>query len=258
MEGACVLACVEVDKAEVVRDDPLKGIEVEGALQARDGGDVTLLAEEAHSNVVPELRRIRRGHGGDPVLDKSHVHVRVVLDDGAGGKDGLGILGVVGERVTEEVESAVILSETQVEQPHRGEHLRVVWRELERLQVDLYSSAEVLLERVHLAQLDVGHVVLLDGVGLLEAVRRLVVLLEVHVAETLVVPDFPVVLVEPHSFLVNVQRGLVLAQKVERTAHLLEVVDVVRVQARGGLEELQGVLYFSSLALNESCGGPRA
>lgn len=37
-------------------------------------------------------------------LDQSDVHVGVVLDDGARGEDGLGVLRVVGERVAQVVE----------------------------------------------------------------------------------------------------------------------------------------------------------
>ena len=48
MEGRGVLARREVHKAEVVRDDPLKGVEEERALEARYSRDVLLLAEEAH------------------------------------------------------------------------------------------------------------------------------------------------------------------------------------------------------------------
>jgi hypothetical protein len=33
-----------VDQAEVVRDDPLKGAQVQRLLEARDGGDVALLS----------------------------------------------------------------------------------------------------------------------------------------------------------------------------------------------------------------------
>ena len=57
----------------------------------------------------------------------------VVLDDRAGGEDGLRVAGVVRERVTEEVESLVVLSQPQVEQTHGGQQLGVLRRELERL-----------------------------------------------------------------------------------------------------------------------------
>ena len=109
----------------------------------------------------------------------------------------------------------------------------------------------LLLQREDLAELHVRRVVPLDGVGALEAVGRRLVLLQVHVAQPLIVPDLPVVDAYPLCLLVDVQRRLVLAQQVERAAHLLEVADVVRVEARRRLEELQRLLYLAALALDQ-------
>ena len=67
MEGGGVLAGVQVDEAKIVRDDPLEGVEEEGALEARDRGDEALLAEEAHADVIPQLRRVGCLHGRDAV-----------------------------------------------------------------------------------------------------------------------------------------------------------------------------------------------
>eukprot|EP00962_Isochrysis_galbana_P001486 scaffold392_cov101-Isochrysis_galbana.AAC.2 len=69
VEGRRVLASVEVDQPQIVRDNPLKRVEEEGALEAGDGGNVALLAEEAHADVVPQLRRVWRLHRRDAVLD---------------------------------------------------------------------------------------------------------------------------------------------------------------------------------------------
>ena len=44
VEGGGVLPRVQVHEAEIVRDDPLEGVEVERALEARDARDVALLA----------------------------------------------------------------------------------------------------------------------------------------------------------------------------------------------------------------------
>mmetsp|Transcript_43480 Transcript_43480/g.107532 ORF Transcript_43480/g.107532 Transcript_43480/m.107532 type:complete len:361 (-) Transcript_43480:24-1106(-) len=251
VEGARVLPRVEVHQPEVVRDDPLERVEVERALEAGDGGNVALLAEEAHADVVPELSRVGRRHRRHAVLDQRNVHVGVVLDDRARREDGLGVLRVVRQRVSQEVEGTVVLAQAEVEQPHRREHLRVVGREVECLEVHLDCGAEVLLQRVHLAKLHVGGVVLLNRVGLLEAVDRLFVLLQVHLAQPLVVPHLPVLFVEPHRLLVDVERSLVLAEQVERAADLLEVVDVVWVEAGRCLEELQRVLDLATLPLDQ-------
>ena len=75
MERRGVLPRVQVDQPEIVRDDPLERVEVQRALEARDRRDEALLAEEAHADVVPQLRGVRRLHGGDAVLDERHVHV---------------------------------------------------------------------------------------------------------------------------------------------------------------------------------------
>ena len=56
-KGGGELRGVEVHEAEVIARDPLKGAEVEGALEARDGCDVALLAKVAEAHVVPDLWR---------------------------------------------------------------------------------------------------------------------------------------------------------------------------------------------------------
>ena len=109
----------------------------------------------------------------------------------------------------------------------------------------------LLLQREDLAQLHVRGVMALDRVGALEAVRRALVLLEVHIAQPLVVPNLPVVDADALRLLVHVERRLVLAEEVERTADLFQVADVVRIQAGRRLEELQRVLDLAALALDK-------
>ena len=79
-----------------------------------------LFPEEAHPDVVPELRGVGRRKGSHAVLHQRHVHVAVVLDDGSGSEDGLGVGGVVGEAVPEEVKRLVVFSHAQIQQPWRG------------------------------------------------------------------------------------------------------------------------------------------
>mmetsp|Transcript_19692 Transcript_19692/g.37528 ORF Transcript_19692/g.37528 Transcript_19692/m.37528 type:complete len:213 (-) Transcript_19692:538-1176(-) len=145
VKRACKLPSVEMDQAEVVANDPLKGIQVQGLLQASDGRDVPLLSEEAHAYVVPHLRRVGRLHRGDAVLDERHVHVRVVLDDAAGGQDGLGVLGVVRQRVAQKIERAVVLAHPQVQQAYGGQDLWVLGGEFQSLQVQLDGHLVVFL-----------------------------------------------------------------------------------------------------------------
>jgi hypothetical protein len=48
----------------------------------RLGFDVAMLAEEAHADVVPQLRRVGRLHRCHAVLDQRDVHVLVGGDEG--------------------------------------------------------------------------------------------------------------------------------------------------------------------------------
>jgi hypothetical protein len=54
----------------------------------------------------------------------------------------------------------------------------------------------------------------LHGVSVVESLNRLVVLLQVHVTQAHVVPDFPVVDSDTLRFLIHFQGGFVLAEKV--------------------------------------------
>ena len=46
----------EVDEAQIVEDLPVEWGQVGGALEAGDGSHELALAEEAHADVVPQLR----------------------------------------------------------------------------------------------------------------------------------------------------------------------------------------------------------
>lgn len=96
-------------KAKVVADDPLEGVEIQGALQARNCCHVVAcnprvthsqgtqnmsqfhaslagmhmstnrtFAEKAHADVIPELCRVRCLHGGDAILLQGCVHLLVI------------------------------------------------------------------------------------------------------------------------------------------------------------------------------------
>ena len=54
---------------------------------------VFLLAKEAHSDVVPELRRLGGGSGRHSVLSEGHVVVTMVLNHGTCCQNGLGVGG---------------------------------------------------------------------------------------------------------------------------------------------------------------------
>ena len=76
-------------------------------------------------------------------------------------------------------------------------------------------------------------------------------MLQVHVAQPLVVPNLPVVDADAQRLLVHIERGLVSRQQVQRATHLLQVRDVVRVEACCRLEELQRLVDLAALALDE-------
>jgi len=49
VKGGGILVGVEMHEAEVVRNDPFERIQIQGTLQARNRGNVTLLAKETHA-----------------------------------------------------------------------------------------------------------------------------------------------------------------------------------------------------------------
>jgi hypothetical protein len=190
--------------------------------EAGNSRDVALLAEEAHADVVPELRRVGRLHRRHPVLDERYVHVGVVLDNGARGQDSLGVGGVMCQRVAQEVKRPEVLPHAQVQQADCGQELRVFRRKLECLEVDLDRALVVFFLRENEAQLHEGGVVALDRVGALERVLGRLELAQVRQAQPFVVPDLPVVLVSHSQGLLQaVKRRLVLAQQEQHSPHLL-------------------------------------
>mmetsp|Transcript_25181 Transcript_25181/g.44904 ORF Transcript_25181/g.44904 Transcript_25181/m.44904 type:complete len:351 (-) Transcript_25181:115-1167(-) len=248
VEGGGVLAGVEVDQAEVVRDDPLKGAQVQRLLEARDGGDVALFPEEAHADVAPELRRVGHRDGRDAVLDERDVHVAVVLDDGARGEDGLGVLRVVREAAAQKVKRAIVFAHAEVEQTQGGQYLGILRAKLDRLQTCVNGRSVVISHGVDLGNLNIRRVVFLNLVRRLKRLQRPVVGLHVHEAQPLVVHRLPV-LHAPHPprLLVHLDRRLVLAQQVKAARHLPQVGRVVGVQRGGLLEQLQRLLDLALL-----------
>ena len=61
----------------------------------------------------------------------------------------------------------------------------------------------------------------LNGVRAREALHRLYVLAEIHVAQAFIVPDFPVVWCELLCFVIDVVRRPMTSEQVERLANLL-------------------------------------
>ena len=60
VEGRGVLARVKVNEAEVVRDDPLEGVKIQGALQARDGLRDAGERRNAEQGAGKEERMVKR------------------------------------------------------------------------------------------------------------------------------------------------------------------------------------------------------
>eukprot|EP00967_Tisochrysis_lutea_P085267 scaffold119607_cov39-Tisochrysis_lutea.AAC.1 len=115
----------------------------------------------------------------------------------------------------------------------------------------LYGTSVVFQQGVHLAQLNISRIVPLHRVGPFQRLDGLLILLEVEEAEAFVVPYLPVARGYPLGLVVHVDRGLVPPQEVQGTADLLEVADVARVNARCGLEELEGLFYLASPPLDQ-------
>ena len=58
MQNKQKLTCVQVDETQIVSNNPFKGSQIQSSLQTRHGCNVVLLSKEAHTNIVPQLRRI--------------------------------------------------------------------------------------------------------------------------------------------------------------------------------------------------------
>ena len=224
----------------------MERVKVQGSFQASDRCDILLLTEETHADVVPELGAVRVVHGSDPILQKRSIMITLILNDRPSCEDCLWILGIVRERVTEELEGLKVLTDPNVEQAYRCQNLAILWRELQTLQVDFYGTFIVLLDLEHAAQLDVSAFMFVDHVRLGEVGDGLVVDSQELVAQTFIEEDFPVFVVEVEALVEDLDRRLVPANQVERTAELLQVVAVNRVQQVALLEELE---RFVDLAL---------
>mmetsp|Transcript_39906 Transcript_39906/g.87102 ORF Transcript_39906/g.87102 Transcript_39906/m.87102 type:complete len:343 (+) Transcript_39906:263-1291(+) len=251
VEGRGVLPRVEVHEPKVVGDDPLKWVQVESPLEAGDRGYILGLPEKAHPDVVPQLRRVRRVHRCYSVLDQCDVHVRMILDDRASCQDCLGISRIVRQGVAEVVKGFEVLPHSQVEYAEGCQQLCVLRREFERLGIDVDGRLVILLKCEDLPELHERDVMALDGVGLREALDGVLVLSQVHVTEAFVVPGFPVIRRDLLGLIVDLYGRPVLPEQVKAPAHLLEVVHVVRINARSCLEKLQGLLYLTLLPLDE-------
>ncbi len=86
---------VEVHQPEIVRNNPFERIQVQGTFQAGNGRHVFLLAKKTHANVIPQLGRIRGSNGRHTIFDEGNVHVIVILNDAACGKNGFGVARIV-------------------------------------------------------------------------------------------------------------------------------------------------------------------
>ncbi len=116
---------VEVHQTQIVGNNPLEWIQVQGAFQAGDSRHVFLLAKKTHANVIPQLGGIRGGNSRHPIFNQGHVHVIVILNDATCGKNGFGVAWIVGQRIAEKIKGAVVFPQPQVEQTHRGQNVRI-------------------------------------------------------------------------------------------------------------------------------------
>ena len=82
--GRRILLSCHVHQTQVVSCYPLEGVKVEGALKAGDTGDVLLLAEKAHTDIVPQLTGIRVVNRCDTVFEQRNIVVLLILNDASG------------------------------------------------------------------------------------------------------------------------------------------------------------------------------
>ena len=186
--------------------------------------------------------------------------VVVVLDDGPRGEDHARVPRVARQRRVQVFERAVGLAEAQIQKAERREDVRRIRRRLERFQVRRDGGFPVFLRLVHPAELLVRGFVSAHGVGAHETLRRRAELLRARVTQALLVVNLPILVSAVVSsplgghllrLLVHLHRGFVLAQQVQAASHLLQVLHVVRVQSRGGLEKLQALLDAPAAALDQ-------
>ena len=85
-----------------------------------------LFAEEAHSDVVPELRALWRRGGSHTILGEGNIKVAVILDHRTCSQDGLGVGGIKGQGSAQPLKCPFDLADLEVEEAQRSEKVRVL------------------------------------------------------------------------------------------------------------------------------------
>lgn len=68
---------------------------------------------------------------------------------------------IIGQGVSQEIKSLQALAHSQVQQTDCGQYFCIVWAEQQRFQANFHCSLVICLQRIDLAQLQKGAVVLL-------------------------------------------------------------------------------------------------
>ena len=105
-----------MNKTKIVQNLPVKRSEISCPLQTADGRNVLGLAKEAHSNIVPQWRRLGYGLGGNFVLGERDIKVLMCLHHGARSEDGAGVLGIKGKSCSQTFKCCLMVSNLNVKQ----------------------------------------------------------------------------------------------------------------------------------------------
>ena len=81
-------------------------------------------------------------------------------------------------------------------------------------------------------------------VSVLKTVNGLLIVFQIEIAKTLIVPNFPILKTNSHGLIINFHCCTMLAEKIERASHGFQILNIVWGQASCRLKELERFVYF--------------
>merc|ERR1712157_234566 len=99
-----------MNKTKIVQNLPVKGSKIRCSLQTADSCHILCFTKEAHSNIIPQWRRLRNRLGGNFVLGECDIKVLVCLHHGTCRQDGAGVLGIEGQSSSETFKCRLMVS----------------------------------------------------------------------------------------------------------------------------------------------------
>jgi hypothetical protein len=119
------------------------------------------------------------------------------------------------QTIAQKLKGLEILTHPDVEHANLSKNFSVFWREIKSFQIYFNRRFVVLLDLMHPAKLNVSILVLLDIISGGEVGNRLVKDSQEFVAQTFVIVDLPVVLIEVATLVKNFDSSFVSAQEVQ-------------------------------------------